>query len=304
MKKSIVVLFLTITVVLLLGCKAQKITFELKGRNTLISMKEGQESKLLLLNIDTEEQIEVNYFDKINKFSFQLFNQCNNIFVDPHNSSYFINYEIVEKDAKKIYYSEQNKFPLQEYNFCVYNDTIYVSNESKIISYALSNFQMIREFKTDLNIYEFDVIAENKFVVVGYFFNNESTDILFSDLMIYDYNIPFQKSDLSIEGHRIKSSRSGKYFYFRNGRQHYLYLVQKSLVKQLGGLGNDSLNVVGQAYFIDENSLIFVGQKKGESHESRSLYLYNLETDNIYRQNFGEGAIEEIKSTYYSSFEH
>jgi hypothetical protein len=301
MKKSKVVLFLTLTIILLFGCKAEKVTFELKGCNALVSINEGQEAKLLLLNIDTEKQLEINYNDNINKSSFQLFNQCNNIFVDPHNSSYFINFKIAERDAEKVYYHEQNEFPLQEYNTCIYNDIIYVSNESKIISYALSNFQIIKEFETDLNIYEFDVIAENKFVVVGYFFANESSNIQFSDITIYDYNIPFQKSNLSIQGHRIKSSRSGNYFYFRNGVQHYLYIVQKSITKQLGGLSSDSLNVIGQAYFIDENSLIFVGQKNGEILDSRSLYLYSLETDKIFRQIFRDGSIEEIKSTYYSA---
>jgi hypothetical protein len=265
-------------------------------------MNEDQITKLILLNVDTGEQLELEYFDEVEQTSFHLFNQGKTIFADPNNSSFFLTYDIFEKEGTKIYHRQQSELTLEYFDICIFNDTLYYCSGSKIISSSLDDLDILKEFNTDSIIFDFEVFARGKFAVIYSSFNSEEKHLDFSNIIIYDFTKPVPKKDLSNMGMRIKSSNSGKYLYFRNGKKHFLYTISSSNIKELRGFERDSINVLGQAYFIDENNLIFIGQKNGENLDSKNLYFYNLETDEISKQIFGNGAIAEIKSTYYSYF--
>ena len=305
MKKSNILLFFTLALILLLGCKADKIIFQFEGREVLFSAKEGKITKLILMNIDTGKQIELNYFDKVEESSFHLYDQGKKIFVDPHNSSFFIIYDIHENDGTKIYHKQQSELTLDYFDSCIYDDTLYTCGDTRITSYSLKDYNIIKEYNTNSEIFDFEVIAPEQFAVIHSFFNSKEQVMDFSNIVLYDFINSIHKKDLNIKGMMIKSSRDGRYLYFVGSEAYYLYSISDSTMRELKGFNQDSIKVHYEiACFINNDTLIFAGESKEQDKDFVDLYLYDLNNDQISKRLTYSGIIDEIKDTYYNCISH
>lgn len=297
MKETKIFLFVFVATFLFSSCAAEKPKFEFNGRIVLYSTQDQDENSLFLFNIDTNEKIRLNEFDNIEDTKFLLYNKGQNIFIDQPTSPFVIKFDLQSEAISKIYRGTQSHLLLNFFKPSIQHDTLYFANDSKIISYSIPDSRIIREYDTDANIYDFAVCDKNRIAVTHFYFENKTENV--SNLVLYNFDNSQNKNILNERGILIKWSSDGKYLLYTKALLPYLIEYPSLTIKSLNGFNQDSIKVVGESFFIDNNTLIFPGRMKTISDSKTNLYLYDIQMDKILKQLTHNVNVKEIKSTSY-----
>lgn len=285
--------------IILFGCSPEVINFNFNGRLVLFSSKEKDEINVYLLNIDTNEKLKLDGLHEMQSSELLLYNGGKNVFVNQKEYNYFLKYDVLTKNKIKIYLGVQSNLLPQFVDISIQHDTLYFASDSKITSCSIEDFDIIREYNTESLINEFAVLNENRIFVTHYSFDFEKKLHNWSNLILYNFTIPEYKIELSYKGILTKCSSDGRYLLFTKALIPYLLEDSSLAIKKLDGLGQDSVKIVGESYFIDNDLLIFPAFKISNPKKQTDLYIYDLAKDQITKKITNSGNIIEIKSSIY-----
>jgi dipeptidyl aminopeptidase/acylaminoacyl peptidase len=294
-----IVLFSFLSIILFFSCSPQKTGFSFKGRTILFSAFENDVPKIFLFNIDSNEIIELERFNDITDSKFLLYNQGQSCLIDQQTASYYIEYDIMLDESSEIHRGDNPHFLLNFFKSSIRHDTLYFASDSKIISYSILDSKIVREFDTEGFVYEFAIRNEDKVVVTHLATDLESKTENLSNLILYDFNNSSNKIDLKSRGILSKWSNDGKYLLFTKSLIPYLLEYPSLVVDTLKGFNQDSIKVVGESFFADNNTIIFPGRLNKTSELKTDLYLYNIQNDKIIQKLELNLNVKEIKSTNY-----
>ncbi len=299
MKIQIIVLFIFLSIILFFSCSPQKIEFSFKGRSILFSALENDVPKVFLFNIESNEIVELDKFNDISESKFLLYNQGQNCLIDQQTAPYFIEYNIILDKSVKIYRADHPHFLLNFFKSSIRHDTLYFARDSKILSYSILNSKIVREFDTEGFVYEFAIRNGDKVAVTHYSSDLENKIENLSNLILYDFKDSHNNIDLKCKGILPKWSDDGKYLLFTKALIPYLLEYPSLVIDSLEGFKQDSIKVVGESFFVDNNTIVFPGRLIETSDLKTNLYLYNIQNDKIIQKLEFDLDVKEIKSTNY-----
>ncbi len=271
--------------------KEENLQFNFNGRKVLymdeVDANNNQEN-LILFNLDTNEKLTFTNFNEVKRNSYLLFNNGKSIFMKNYMDDIGI-YDVLTSKVKKL--GNQPGVVAES----IYNDTLYLAKGNKITSYTLPDFKKIREYETDSDIHTFAVYSNQKIAVVHVNYSLSTVEVSF-----YDY---------SDENRRKTNVPDAKYVMMWSEDRKYLLLNNSTLLKYpsleiqpLSGLENESLEVIGFDFLIDNETIIFTGSKVGEDFDNlgypkmTNLFLYDIKTDKILKQLTKSNSRKFIKS--------
>jgi hypothetical protein len=290
------ILIIIFILILNFGCQSQSVNFNFSGRKVLYTNESHSKHDLILLNVDTKEEILFDDFDEVERSNFILYNDGKNIFVDSYNSTgkVFI-YDVVENNETEIDYQSYDIAGFESVN--IFNNNFYFGSQKNIYSYSLSDLKLFREYSTDSLISQFVVYNEDLIAVNYSIYDDVHNGIGPSSIYLKDFKnnsskeIPYLALlyDLSLD----------KQKFLFNSRGPKIMDYPSLIVHPIDVIGKDSLEIYSWMRFIGKDEIIFAGFKKGEDrYESTNIYLLNLITDKI-DQITNTKTMKEIKSTIY-----
>jgi hypothetical protein len=281
-------------------CSGQDINFNFSGRKVLYSNKTDRSIELILLNIDTGEELKIRDFDEIEGSSFILYNDGKNILVDSYSATgYVYVYDILKDDITKIDFHKKNSKMYRFTDASILNDTLYFASENKIFVHSLQNFNLINEYITDSDISEFAVYNTNMIAITHR--EVDQTTLMLSEVSLYNFK-DNERSILPTGGTLLKWSKNRKYLMFLAGLFIPTIMEYPSLNKHtIMDFEKDSIDFFREIFFIDDNTLIFAGGKFStyEYEYKTNLYLYDIANNEIIKQLTNTETEKEIKSTIY-----
>ncbi|HSW56163.1 MAG TPA: hypothetical protein VLH59_13850 [Ignavibacteriaceae bacterium] len=294
--KNSILLTILFILILISGCQSKNVKFSFSGRKVLYSDQFQGNRVLILLNLDTKEELLFDDFDEVERSDFILYNDGKNIFVDSYNATgkVFI-YGVVKKSETEIDYQSYGIANFN--NVKIFNNNFYFASQKNINSYSLSDLKLIREYNADSLIAQFEVYNEDLFAVNYSIYDDEHNGIRPSSIYIKDFKNKSSKEipylallyDLSLDKQKLLfNSRGPKIMYYPSLVVHPIDAIEK-----------DSLEIYSWMRFVGKDELIFAGFKKGKDpYESTNLYLLHLVTNKIERITNSK-TVKEIKSTIY-----
>ena len=278
------------------SCNSQTVNFNFTGRKVLYSNELEAKRELVLLNIDTKEEIKFDDFDEIERSSFLLFNDGKNIFVDSYDATgkVFI-YNVLKNDKTEIDYQAKGLAGFISVN--IFNSNFYFARLNKIYAYSLSDFKLFKEYTTDSLIAQFAVYDEDLIAVVYSIYDNDHKAYGYSNVYLYNFK---DKSSKEIPYRALLYSWSNdrKKLLF-NSKGPKILEYPSLIVHPVDAIEKDSLEIYSWMRFVGNDEIIFAGYKKGGDHyKSTNLYLLNLKSEKI-EQITNSDSPKEIKSACY-----
>lgn len=285
-------------IIVFYSCNNQTINFNFSGRKVLYINEFEEKSELVLLNIDTNEELKFDKFEEIELSDFLLYNDGKNIFVNSYGvdskGDVFI-YEVLKDDKIKIDYRANDMAGFISIN--IFNNNFYFGRLNKIYAYSLSDFKLFKEYTTDSWIAQFAVYDENLFTVNYNIYDDEHNGYRPSNIYLYDFK-NISRKEIPYRALLYEWSKDRKKLLF-NSRGPKILEYPSLIVKPIDIIDKDSLEIYGQMNFVGNDEIIFTGFKKGGNHfEETDLYILNLNTEKI-EQITNTKSLKEIKSTSY-----
>jgi hypothetical protein len=301
---SKITISIPITIIFILiaasGCQSQNINFNFSGREVLFSDEFEGKNELILLNLDTKEEIKFDNFNGIDPSGFLLFNDGKNIFVNSYdvgsNGSIYIYDVLLDKKKEIDIHSKNNEMAgFTSVNIC--DSNFYFASLNKIFAHSLYNFELLREYTTDSLISKFSVYDNDLIAIVYNIYDNEHNGYRPSNIYLYDFKNKTSK-EIPYLSVLYGWSKDRKKLLF-NSRGPKILEYPSLVVKPIDAIDKDSLKIYGQMNFVGNDEIIFAGFKKGGNHfEETNLYILDLKTEKI-KQITNTNTPKEIKSTDY-----
>jgi Tol biopolymer transport system component len=297
---KIKLLSLVIFAVLFYSCNERAIKFNFSGKKVLYSDKIERKHELVLLNLDTKEEIRFDNFEGIDPSGFLLFKEGRSIFVENYNfgsaGRVFI-YDVLKDAEIEIDIHSKNNEMAGFSNVNIYNKNFYFTSENKIFAHSLNDFTLVKEYTTDSVIAQLAVYNEDLFAIVYDVYDNEHDAYGYSSTYLYDFNNK-TKTEIPYRAGLYDWSNDRKKLLF-NARGPKIMDYPSMEVHPIEAIEKDSLEIYSWMKFVGNDEIAFTGFRKGGNHfESTNLYLLNLQTEKIEQITFSNTP-KEIKSASY-----
>lgn len=288
--------------ILLIGaCKSEVNEFNFEGRKILYTQSKNGETQLVLFNIDTGERLNLSQFEYNASAFYRLYNNGRNILiVTPGNPSFFYIYDMILKKKNLIQYPGESNILSTYYNHIIFNDTLYFTNENKVISYSLTENKIIKKYNFQYPIYSLAV--QNSSSMAINYFSIDDTVFNVGERVLYQVDSTYEAIVSLNNGEQPKFSNDGKYFVSYLDFNPYITSITEfpSLTaREINNPIQDSIMISGECFFLSNNSIVFPGKSIHSSSEGKNLFLYDLEKDSIIKQLTFDNSVLEIKSTCY-----
>ena len=289
-----------IVVLVFCSCKGQIINFNFSGRKVLYSNEFEGKRELVLLNLDTKEEIKLENFDEIGPSGFLLFNDGKNIFVNSYNvgstGGVFI-YDVLKDYVIEINIHSKNNEMAGFTSVNIYDSNFYFASVNKIFAHSLNDFELVKEYTTDSLIAQFAVYDEDIIAVNYSIYDDEHKGYGLSSIYLFDFKNESSK-EIPYRALLYGWSNDRKKLLF-NSKGPKILEYPSLIVHPIDAIEKDSLEIYSWMRFVGNDEIIFAGYKKGGDHyKSTNLYLLNLKSEKI-EQITNSDSPKEIKSACY-----
>ncbi|GEM_PF-4038313 len=298
---NILILFVLIfAVAFIYHCDDKPINFNFSGRKVLYSNEFEGKRELILLNLDTKEELKFDNFNEIGPTGFLLFHNGKNIFIDSYDvgstGGVFI-YDILKDKKIEIDIHAKNNEMAGFTSVNIYDSNFYFASVNKIFAHSLYDFELVRKYTTDSLISKFSVYDNDIIAIVYNIFDDEHNGFRPSNIYLYDFKNKIRR-EIPYLSVLYGWSKDRKKLLFNSRGPKFLEYPSLA-VKSMDAIDKNSLEIYGQMNFVGNDEIIFAGFKKGGNHfEETNLYILNLETEKI-EQITNTNTPKEIKSTDY-----
>lgn len=284
----------------LISCTAQTKDFNLSGRLVLYSSNVDEKSELILLNIDTNQELVLPFFEEIGRSGYLLFDNGKKILVDSYSSlgNLYV-YEIINREKTKIDLDKVNNEIYGFFNASIRKDTLYFSGGEKLYIYSLPEFNKISELSFNFNISQFAVYNNNLAAITYSSFDYESKGLTLSNIYFYNLEKKNILDSLFSGGFQLKWSNDETNLFFVKGSYQPTIVHFPSLQQIPLTIEGDSLKYYREMFFIDNENIILTCYLKDKDENASDLYLYGIKENKILRKLTNTNTLKEIKSSFY-----